>query len=157
MPRARDGPAREQRSSEEERKNGGRRNDKRKVAPRLLRAVGCLLEYIGVCRGRYGTGCAPRHECTPRTCVVSATRIYMDRRTIAVRYTIQRALSGNSPSYMYIYNIIVDTDLFSSEKRKKPRIKVEGTGERTRNARRFSSTGNAQTTVKPTSLSFSLR
>jgi len=56
MPRARDGPAREQRSSKEERKNGERQSDKRKVAPRLLRTVGFLLEYW--CRGRYGTGCA---------------------------------------------------------------------------------------------------
>lgn len=49
-----------------------------------------------------------------------------DRRigTVETGYTV-RAPSGNSASYMYIYNIIADTDLSSSGK-KKLGIKAEG-------------------------------
>ncbi|TGZ46234.1 hypothetical protein DBV15_10627 [Temnothorax longispinosus] len=80
------------RRDEEERKNGGRQSDKRKVAPRLLRAVGCLafLGYIGVCRDRYGTGCGS----TRMRAYVCRLHGHTDRRTRSRRRTRKKKLPG---------------------------------------------------------------
>ncbi|KAL0102656.1 hypothetical protein PUN28_018153 [Cardiocondyla obscurior] len=117
MPRARAvGPAREQRTARKSGGTGERQSDKRKVAPRLLRALSRLLDYIAVARrDRYGTGCDPTRTQYARTCARVA-RAHRRARTIR---GLRRTLSGNSSSYMYIYNIIVDTNLSSSEERKK--------------------------------------